>query len=139
MRNIIPSPKIKTLFQKADRYWQFIHGLRRAINNRDLKKTNNFLKSIDKNPTPLTPDCSLKLAIHLIQLAHIKQENQLSALGLKMLRKAIMSDPKNKSLDQEMGSLPLSEIERTLISGTRQRMLSVFDESFPLPACTGRF
>jgi len=124
-RNIISPQRIKFLQKEADQYRRINNGLRRVLDKKNLQKVAAYLKIITENKNfPLAPDCAVKMTKHLLNFTNDRNESFSSSMSFKLLQRALLADPKNKSTYQEVIDLPVSDADRELIESIHKRMLT---------------
>jgi glycosyltransferase involved in cell wall biosynthesis len=127
-RNILAPQQIKLLRQKADRYWRSTQGLRRVLNKQNPQKIDAHLKTLtEEGDFPLSPDCAVKMAMHLLKHTGDQHVSFSSSISFKLLQRAVMTDPVDQAIYQEICKLPISEADRDIISSMRNRMLTDWD------------
>jgi glycosyltransferase involved in cell wall biosynthesis/tetratricopeptide (TPR) repeat protein len=127
-RNILAPQKVKLLRQKADQHWRSINGLRRVLNKKNRQKVDAYLKTItEDNDFPLPPDCAVKMGTHLLNFTNDRHVSFSSSMSFKLLQRAVMADPSDQTICQEIRKLPISDADRDIIDSIRKRMLTDWD------------
>lgn len=124
-QNILAPLAVKRVWQKADHYWRVIQGLSQALAKKTPEIIAMYLKNAENDHFPLPPDCALQLAAYLLPGSG-DRKGSLS-ISMTFMQKAMMADPANETIYEEICKLPIADADRDGLASLRSRMLADWD------------